>query len=416
MRETKIVTYISSSFLPEDIIKKILLRLDVKSLMRFRCVCKSWQSLICEPTFTKMHFNLQPSSIIVFDNIFLNNNAKRESKFLVHGSGNFGENSTYKIPENIGNDFSRVVGCDGGILCLSDFFLDIAYLWNPATNEVKKLPPSPRERFFPHSSNLRESLNHQVGFGIDRLTNDFKVLRLRFAFHNKDPLKNRSEVAVYSLRTNSWKTIENPRIFSSSEPYPSLTYSLRWSTYSKISVVVNGSIHWMFMFERSSRIHASSIDHDQGQSFGIVAFDLNTEVFSMINLPQHKEGSRVKNIGKMFECLSFIFDAQELIEIWVMKEHDVKDSWIKHTTVDLTKCPIPQIDCFCAPFSLGNKSYVLFYSDNKLVWYDVMSDALGYLGTSKQYVDQFALYAESIVQIGGDKDFDEHHRMAGKNC
>ncbi|KAF7848176.1 hypothetical protein BT93_L2225 [Corymbia citriodora subsp. variegata] len=38
---------------PEDVIIEILLREPVKSLMRFKCVCQGWRSLISGPTFTK---------------------------------------------------------------------------------------------------------------------------------------------------------------------------------------------------------------------------------------------------------------------------------------------------------------------------------------------------------------------------
>ncbi|CAJ1941136.1 unnamed protein product [Sphenostylis stenocarpa] len=41
---------------PEDLIIQILLRLPVKSLVRFNCVCKSWLSLISDSHFSLSHF------------------------------------------------------------------------------------------------------------------------------------------------------------------------------------------------------------------------------------------------------------------------------------------------------------------------------------------------------------------------
>ncbi|PON58297.1 Galactose oxidase [Trema orientale] len=347
-----------------------------------------------------MHSNHQPSSLIVLDYFEI-------TKFSVHGSENFGEKSsttTYKIPEKINNEFraTLVIGSDNGILCLSDYFHSGVYLWNPATSEVKKLP-SPVKRSVPPRTSPQESLyiHCRIGFGFDPLTNDFKVVRLKYGFPNTRSPKSRSEVRVFSLRTNCWTTIEKPHLFSSQESNPCNTYLLPWSNY-KTSVLVNGRIHWMFTF-------GGSPINDQDLSFGIVAFDLNTEVFSLINSPQHIKGANVKSIGKMFECLSFILDTQESIEIWVMKEYGVTESWIKHTTVDLAKCPIPQRKLFRAPLSLGNKSYVLFYSDNKLFWYDLKSNTLGHLCPS-EYTVQFALYSESIAQIWGDKPQDDQKR------
>lgn len=54
------IEYYSVINLPSDIILfEIFPRLPAKSLMRFRCVCKSWSSLIRHPLFVRIHQNLQ---------------------------------------------------------------------------------------------------------------------------------------------------------------------------------------------------------------------------------------------------------------------------------------------------------------------------------------------------------------------
>lgn len=40
-------------FLPLDVVANMLSRLSVRSLVRFRCVCKQWRSLISDPIFIK---------------------------------------------------------------------------------------------------------------------------------------------------------------------------------------------------------------------------------------------------------------------------------------------------------------------------------------------------------------------------
>lgn len=46
------------SSLPREIEEVILLRLPVKSTLRFKCVCKSWHTLIYDPKFVKDQFSL----------------------------------------------------------------------------------------------------------------------------------------------------------------------------------------------------------------------------------------------------------------------------------------------------------------------------------------------------------------------
>ncbi|CAI9784455.1 unnamed protein product [Fraxinus pennsylvanica] len=50
-------------FLPEEITIEILSRLPVKSLLRFKCVCKTWFSIIQDPKFIDMHMYRAPCTV-----------------------------------------------------------------------------------------------------------------------------------------------------------------------------------------------------------------------------------------------------------------------------------------------------------------------------------------------------------------
>ncbi|CAL5336658.1 unnamed protein product [Camellia sinensis] len=47
-----------SDYIPNELIIEILVRLPVQSLLRFTSVCKSWHSLITNPSFITKHLNL----------------------------------------------------------------------------------------------------------------------------------------------------------------------------------------------------------------------------------------------------------------------------------------------------------------------------------------------------------------------
>ncbi|XP_074264858.1 uncharacterized protein LOC141587303 [Silene latifolia] len=46
------------NYLPPEVWTQILLSLPAKTLLKFRCVCKSWCSIIDDPDFIHMHFQL----------------------------------------------------------------------------------------------------------------------------------------------------------------------------------------------------------------------------------------------------------------------------------------------------------------------------------------------------------------------
>uniref|UniRef100_A0A3Q7G6Y4 F-box domain-containing protein n=1 Tax=Solanum lycopersicum TaxID=4081 RepID=A0A3Q7G6Y4_SOLLC len=161
--------------IPEDVVVDILLRLPVESLLRFKCVHKSWRALI-----KKIAPGVTP-----------------EQKTLL------------QLPRVA--DFSCVAGPVDDLFLVQKLFYgeDVCLgLWNPATREFRSLSPAPFEieSFFSHH-------NQQYGLGFDLLTLDYKVVWLRGLW---DDLGlgdyNRVYVCVYSLCNNSWKhlTLEFP--------------------------------------------------------------------------------------------------------------------------------------------------------------------------------------------------------------
>lgn len=100
------------------------------------------------------------------------------------------------------------------------------YLWNPFISKFKALPP-----YCPNNVGL--------SFGYLAKIDDYKVIVFVYD-HRRKPLPCFIRVHVYSLSTNSWKTIRNDN-FS--------TFSFLFLPYS---IVVNGAPYWLFTKDKYS--------------------------------------------------------------------------------------------------------------------------------------------------------------------
>ena len=139
--------------LPHDVVLNILVRLPVKSVLRFRCVSKTWDSSITTPSFISTHLNL---------NLNNNNNNNNSLACLITPTISLGFPFIITIPSFIGgydHAFNRIseypipsafprihLACScNGLVCLYRFTkastnANSIYLWNPSIRKFKRLP------------------------------------------------------------------------------------------------------------------------------------------------------------------------------------------------------------------------------------------------------------------------------------
>ena len=110
-------------------------------------------------------------------------------------------------------------------------------------------------------SGFKYSKYSEIAFGYDLCNDDYKVLRV-IAFYNRgQPLKE-FKVKVYSLRSHSWRKIEDQ-------------WPKKECTISSNSVWLNGALHWLI---------AEDTPYDMDFPLGaecLLAFDLATEKFQV---------------------------------------------------------------------------------------------------------------------------------------
>ena len=290
-----------TGYIPPEIITNIFSRLPIKSLIRFQCVCKDWNSLMKTPYFIVQHhhrpFN---QNFLVFKC-----HRRRAICLLDH------EMQVLQIqkPSTILDDCNiiwEIVGSSNGLICLNlgKGFRCLLYLWNPVTREVCKVP-----------TNVFQYLKRKtcgVGFGFSSIRNDHRIVKL---FVCLDGVVSRVE--VYSLNKGSWKKID-------------IGEAKGVAICFAPGITCNGFIFWL-AFNRCM------------QCFFILRFDLTLETFTKIDIPTYLS-PEYRHTLSVFEnklamlhrepsCLS------HTIDLWVIEGL----SWIKIRTITDYPCfLIPQ--------------------------------------------------------------------------
>ncbi|XP_050260103.1 F-box/kelch-repeat protein At3g23880-like [Quercus robur] len=199
-------TTTTCELLPEDVLEDILGHLPVKSLTRFRCVSKSCDSIIIDPTFITKHLklNLNQSESLISTNTHSgyllytteDKNSSPSSKQLCtvvcNNDRTLTQVSRFEMPSCF--DECYIVGCCNGLFCIADDDLShIIYLWNPSIRIFKKLLATPF---------TDEDTTSIVGLAYNSQNNDFKILRI-VSFYCRQEAK----AEIYSLSTDSWRKV-----------------------------------------------------------------------------------------------------------------------------------------------------------------------------------------------------------------
>ncbi|CAN7127056.1 unnamed protein product [Brassica rapa subsp. narinosa] len=136
--------FFSPTNLPPEMMEEILLRLPVKSLKRFKCVCTSWRSLISETLFTLKHALLleaskattskkSPYGVITTSRYHL-------KSCCVHSLYNELMANVFEHDgELLGRDYYQVVGTCNGLVCFHVDYSKSFYLWNPTIKVQPRL-------------------------------------------------------------------------------------------------------------------------------------------------------------------------------------------------------------------------------------------------------------------------------------
>ncbi|XP_052490376.1 F-box protein CPR1 [Gossypium raimondii] len=350
--------------IPHETTIDILGRLSVKDLLRFKCVSKPWCSSIEDPYFIKFHLS-HSLKTNTNHSLFLRH---REYHFFSVNCDSLETTQILNHPFGEPKRTIQILGSCNGLLALVNDN-DSLLLWNPSTRESQVLPSneiefvSPRPGIWlyvsqrsPPSGYIARSTYY--GFGYDPISDDYKLVRMiqSYGLHDENV---HSEAKVYSLRSNRWRRIKD------------FSFYLNFSR--EFGILANNALHWM-VFRTPEPLNKE-----------LVGFDLGSEEFRFLELPDCYLDEAfffdIKAMGGDI-CLTATFRDFINVDVWIMKEYGVKESWIKLVSyyepesIQASPFPVP------LAFSKNGDKVLLFIAykwchtatrTGKFVWYDLES-------------------------------------------
>ncbi|KAI3467559.1 hypothetical protein Pfo_024222 [Paulownia fortunei] len=319
--------------IPQEIYQEILSRLPVKSLVRFKSVCKSWNTLISDPQFSKLHLK-QSTDQNRMRFMFLDDYCHSTLAYAA-------PDGTSKINRPMHADESEscvdfLASCNG-LFCIRNAEDDL-FFWNPSTRESKRIPGSTIE--FPMYSCTWASVF--FGLGYHSASDDYKLVRVSMF----DSADFQTEVKVYSRNTDAWKRIRD-------FPYD--------FPHGRSGVFVSGGLHWVVsLWCNAVRIYM------------VAVLDIEDENYGLIQLPEFGHQILFFDIGTLGENLVLFCCYLEFrYDIWILKEYGKTESW---TRIKIREPCMTNIEAFVyfQPLCLLKPDEILIrIGAKKFVMYDV---------------------------------------------
>ncbi|XP_019708708.1 F-box protein At5g49610 [Elaeis guineensis] len=276
-----------NGFLPDDVVLQILARLPIKSLFRFKSVCKLWRRLPSEKHFIDLYFQTSakdPTLLIeIPDSIHLSSHLVSIDRFR--------EVTTLSL--DFLNDRVKIrASCHGLLCCASLRNRGVYYVCNPMTREVRVLPRT-RERPFTRCQPEYEAT--LVGLAFDPFSWRFHVVLAGFHRHFGYRPQDQLVCQVFDSRNNAWSR-------SISCLYEEFTHMNR----SQV-VFSSNSLHWL--------THSCTY---------VLAFDLKGGVWGKIWLPDEvllsRNGSRIYLL-ELDGLVSVVQISGVWMSVWVLRDH-----------------------------------------------------------------------------------------------
>ncbi|XP_074265335.1 F-box/kelch-repeat protein At3g23880-like [Silene latifolia] len=368
-------------YLPPDLWASIIINLPVKTLLRFRCVCKSWCSIIDHPDFA--YTNLKVCKI-----------DSNETKIVALESlGEYGtkgsaltirQGKTLEETAHIfkSTDSYDLIGRCNELLLLNRYvhypnFKTEMRLWNPSIRKSLLIPTCPL-------------VDAKCLLGFSPRCKDYKIV----AMLSK---QSKIHVAVYTLREKTWSVRNNCLDVISS--YVELMFTARFYK-QKAAFYFQGAVYWFGMDLRGSHLAVYTLSR---QNY-LVSFNFDSERFTLLEIPQEtKEASRsyLRFLFILGESLAIFSITKKRSGIWVLEQGSGKGVWTNwfsgHSTSHAYK--FFRLSYSCSPLSPllyyeSDGDSCFFFGKNS---YNIATGLVTELGKSRYNFLDLGMYMESLL-------------------
>ncbi|XP_062229302.1 F-box protein At5g49610-like [Phragmites australis] len=322
----------ATAYIPEELIRDILVRLPSRSVLRLRTVCKAWLRLASDPEFALEHHRRQPSLPLVS---FLRDAGSKEVDAV---------DCCVEALDLRADDFRSVVrftdsnewcgrflihgSCDG-LLLLS--FDDRLYVCNPATHQWTRLPTPLYSSLF-------------AGFYRHDPTGEYRALFYRGSWPGTDYY-----ILVADSRKGRGIGLPSEKDVYKFKEQPGGPPAL-----------LRGSLHW---------------PPQKQDGHLILVFNTVTEVFGVMFPPpvirEHMSLLEMENKLTMLSC----GDDVTMVELWLLQDYE-NNKWVCKHQIELPAMKVSTFH-FDEPwrvFFMSEEGVVLVTPQQKLLHYDMNGD------------------------------------------
>ncbi|KAJ9551183.1 hypothetical protein OSB04_015228 [Centaurea solstitialis] len=304
-------TVIMSTQIPFDIQLLIIERLPIKSLLRFRSVCKPWKSFISSSQFIAGYTTHSQQHVIISYKNHL------DDQFIKYVSVFDNDHETVALTAPPLVHGTRVLDCSHGLVCMIDSFdqnyeTQMAVIWNPAIKKsiAVAVPDAvdPLQQFW---------FGSVVGFGVCPATMDPKLLKITFTKRVK---KTQSiscipfQAMVFTLSSRQWRCLSTNQL------------SRKSILFDDACQTVIGQFIYLGGYD-------CSVLDDELRPL-IMSFDLSTHEFAEVDIPSSLHYQYL-NLSRLRESLVLLdIPTIHICHVWMMMDDGDSKAFTKLFTIN----------------------------------------------------------------------------------